>query len=223
MNLISYFINTMSADLEDTMETLFGNNIIEGIVPSAGSGLQVDVTSGIALVGRKISVNAQSIDIIADSNPGYIFLGQDGNFYVNQSGNSPSGITSFELCQYTSDASSVTNVTESNRDPSQIITPQVELISGSESCGSDPTTSIYTEITHTTEIKVPGFIEVSVPDDAAYSVERAYPERDTSTSFWVRVYPEEGVYSYYESYDYYEAGNVVVSYEREGMTYETRS
>ena len=98
---------------EDTTYDVHGSGVLQGLEPTvAGSGLSINFTAGIALIGYSISLDAGSIAVTASMNPGYVYLRQDGTFHdAGGSATPPTGIASVLYATYTSDGYDALTVT----------------------------------------------------------------------------------------------------------------
>jgi hypothetical protein len=85
-----------------------GPYVISGLVPSAGTGLAVDVTAGTASIGGPVTFAAFSIAGLAPSTLNHLYVLQDGTATSNTTGIAPA--LSAKLGTATTDASSVTSV-----------------------------------------------------------------------------------------------------------------
>lgn len=104
--------------LEDSLYDAFGSGILLGLAPAPayGGGLSVDVTAGICLIGRAISIGACSVTITANMSTGYLYLCQDGTFYdAGASATPPAGKSSFLYATYSSDGYDCLTVTLASR------------------------------------------------------------------------------------------------------------
>jgi hypothetical protein len=102
---------------EDTWYDAKGSGVLAGMEPSIPvyGGLSLDIAEGVALIGYSIEVAAQSVAVLASSNPGYVFFCQDGTWHVDDDNTAPANKSSFLLCTYTSDGYDTLTVTVAAR------------------------------------------------------------------------------------------------------------
>ena len=93
--------------IEDSLFDL-GPYVIDGLVPSAGTGLAVDVTAGTASIGGRVTVAAFSITGLTPSAVNHLYLLNTGAGASNTSGTAPPG--SVKLGTATTDGTGVTSV-----------------------------------------------------------------------------------------------------------------
>ena len=94
--------------IEDSFD-LVGPWVSTGLVPSAGTGLSVDVTAGAALIGMKVTVASPiTIGSLAATNTNHLYLLADGTGTSNTTGTQPAG--SVKLGTATTDGTGVTSV-----------------------------------------------------------------------------------------------------------------
>ena len=76
-------------DLVESSLGAVGPYIVTGLVPSAGTGLSIDVTSGTALIGGLVTFASFTISGLTDATTNYVFAKQDGTGTSNTSGTPP--------------------------------------------------------------------------------------------------------------------------------------
>lgn len=185
--------------MEDIAYEMFGSGVLSGMVPSAGTGLNISVTSGYALAGHIIDYAGGSVSVPASQTDASLYFAQDGNFYTS----APSGQPYFTFCTYSSDGSSITAVgTATKVLPLQLVTITdtfTDLHVGSSH-------ELVYEIDHsaTNEFIIPGFITLSVSPSTAFSVVRTNVYAETGTVFNAKITRETAYQTY--SYYYYRSG-----------------
>jgi hypothetical protein len=90
--------------IEDALFDL-GPYIISGLVPSAGTGLAVDVTAGVASIGGRVTFIAFSIGGLTPSTVNHVWVLQNGTATSNTTGTAPA--LSAKLGTATTDATTV--------------------------------------------------------------------------------------------------------------------
>lgn len=81
--------NNNLALIESTFLTL-GSWIVSGLVPSAGTGLSVNVTAGSAVIGAEVTAAASfTIAGLTNATTNYLYLRQDGTGTSNTTGTQP--------------------------------------------------------------------------------------------------------------------------------------
>lgn len=200
--------------LEDIAYEAFGSGVLSGMVPSAGSGLNIDVTAGYALIGHVVDYAGGSASVEASQTDASLYFAQDGNFYTS----APTGQPYFTLCTYSSDGSSVTSVSTKT----SVLPCTVETITDTfEDVTVDSSHTLDYEIDHsaTTTFQIPGFITVSVSPSNAFDIEHIDMEDDTGDTFTVRVTRKDA----YQSYEYYAEGEeyetVDITFTRTGLSF----
>lgn len=181
--------------LEDVAYEMFSSGVLSGMVATVGSGLNIDVTSGTALVGILVDYAGGSVSVPASQTDASVYFAQDGNFYTSI----PTGQAYFTFCTYSSDGSSVTSVGTTTK----VLPPQMVTI-------TDTFTNLHVgssheliyEIDHsaTNEFLIPGFITLTVSPSTAFSVEQTNMNEVTGTVFDVKITRND---SYHEYDDYY--------------------
>ena len=208
--------------VEDTFEALHGLGVLSGLEFGIGAGLSVTVAIGTALIGVEVTFEALNIPVEANSNPGYIYLLQDGTYEVNVTGVAPSDVASILRGTFVSDADSVTSVSTASEERVRpaglvVISDTITDIEVDES----GTTDYYVEH-EDTEFAVPGLILINVDDqftvdllysglvDSASDSEYDPPHNETPTGFWVRIQRVGG-------YEYATYPTTDLSYSRTGF------
>ena len=75
--------------VESTFESL-GSWVVSGLVPSAGTGLSVNVTAGSAVIGAEVTAAASfTIAGLTNATTNYLYLQQDGTGTSNTTGTQP--------------------------------------------------------------------------------------------------------------------------------------
>lgn len=103
-----------AADWNDNFELVeqsildLGPYVISGLVPSAGTGLAVDVTAGTASIGGRVTFTSFSISSLAPSAVNHLYVLNDGTGTSNTTGTAPAN--SAKLGTATTDGSGVTSV-----------------------------------------------------------------------------------------------------------------
>lgn len=106
-----------------------GPFVISGLVPSAGSGLAVSVTAGVASIGARVTAAAPfSIAGLAASNTNHLYLLDTGVGTSNTSGTQPANST--KLGTATTDGSSVTSVNVLRSSGRQTLVRHENLVAG---------------------------------------------------------------------------------------------
>jgi len=222
------FVDEMQADVEDISAAVFGMSVIEGLTPTIGAGLTIDHAEGTALVGFVLTLDAGSITVLPNCNPGYVYLKQDGTWEVNDTGVAPA-MTAFEFCRFVSDAGAVTSISEGSRDPAYILPARLRKVAGTQAATVEIDTPTVVTITHAYSLQVPGFKFVE-SSDPLVTVEPTNSDQDTPTSFqvlctYVGDYYIEGG----EGYEFYDVGGgtysgmtiaIDIAYLRTGLGYE---
>lgn len=85
-----------------------GPYVISGIVPSAGTGLSVNVTSGTALIGGRVTVSSFTIGSLAPSTTNHLYLLNTGSGTSNTTGTQPAN--SVKLGQAVTGVATVSSV-----------------------------------------------------------------------------------------------------------------
>lgn len=136
--------------MEDTFDAMFDAGVVYGMAASIGTGLQVAVASGRALIGHYIDYAGGNVSVDANSNPGYIYFCQDGTFEVNTTGTAPSSKAAFLLTKFISNASSVTSIVAPDVDPERVLPFRVRTISGTIQLEgfSETDPAIYVQVDH---------------------------------------------------------------------------
>jgi len=221
-------LQAIEDELEDALDTLHGAGVITGMVPSVGSGLAIDVTAGTALIGYELTVAAQSVTVVANANPGYIYYCQDGTFEVNITGVAPASKSSFLYRRYISGASSVTSIYDDNEDAEKILPTALKVAYGTfdkVTPGVLGSSDFYVDHTSQVSFVVGGVLDLQVSD--GFTVKHLYPgliaygsdtpttppEEDTPTGFWMRLTST----GEYVSGSY--PGTASITYTRKGFAY----
>jgi len=138
--------------MEDTFDALFDSGVVYGMAASIGSGLQVAVSAGRALIGHYVDYAGGNVSVLANSNPGYIYFCQDGTFEVNTTGTAPSSKAAVLLTKFVSDATSVTSIVAPDVDPERVLPFRVRTVSGEiELSGfTEVTPAVYVQVDHGT-------------------------------------------------------------------------
>lgn len=222
------FVNIQEASVEQSNALLFGSGVYSGMIPSIGSGLHIDVTDGTCLIGFLFEYAGGSILVPDDYNPGYMFFCQDGTWHIDNDNTAPTDTESFLFLDFVSSGGSVTSINLTSRNPYKILPCQVRSVSGSFDTVIPVNGPIEMQINHSTSLAIPGFITVESSSEDI-DVEHCYPERDTPTSFWIRMqFNQTEFYSYYadylgdwvyDGYTYYSAEPTTISYTRTGLSY----
>ena len=76
-------------DLVESSLGLVGPYVVTGLVPSAGTGLSVDVTAGTALIGGYVSYAAFTISGLTNATTNHLYAKQDGTGTSNTTGTAP--------------------------------------------------------------------------------------------------------------------------------------
>ena len=201
--------------LEDIAYEMFGSGVLSGMAASVGSGLNIDVTSGYALVGHIVDYAGGTASVLASQTDASLYFAQDGNFYTA----APSGQPYFTFCTYSSDGSSVTSVgTVAKVLPLSLVT----ITDTFENVRVDSSHTLDYEIDHsaTATFQIPGFITVSVSPSNAFTIEHINMDEDTGDTFTVRVTRGE---AYQDYADYREDGGeyatVDITFTRTGIGY----
>lgn len=96
-------------DLIEATALDLGPYVITGLVPSAGAGLSVNVTSGTAVIGMRVTkASSFTISGLAASSVNHLYLKHDGTTAHNTTGTAPA--QSVKLGTATTDATTVTSV-----------------------------------------------------------------------------------------------------------------
>ena len=99
-------LNSVQADLENTVDDAHGRGVVSGSI-SAGTGLQVDNSAMIVVVGRRLSLSSGSTNVTASKTNSPIYVGNDGLFYVDSP---PAAQDYVKVAEYTSSGAAVTSV-----------------------------------------------------------------------------------------------------------------
>ncbi len=111
---------------EATVARIVGSGVVAGLAVTAGSGLSVDVSAGVAMVGFEVTRSAPAAGVgVAAEATNYVFLRQDGTVATNTTGEAPAGQASILLATAVAGASAVTSV---NNDPTG--KPKLSLLPG---------------------------------------------------------------------------------------------
>lgn len=102
-------INTVQDNLELLQSDAWNNVVANGLIVTAGTGLQVLVSSGTCYIaGARTVLLAQASATVAASNTNYIYIDTDADIIVNTTGVKPNNSMLLATC--VTDSSSVTSV-----------------------------------------------------------------------------------------------------------------
>lgn len=106
-----------------------GTYVISGLVPSAGTGLAVNVTAGTALIGMRVTKAAGfTISGLSPSTTNHLYLLRDGTATHNTSGTQPA--ESVKLGTATTDGSGVTAVATNHASGRQALVRLENMVHG---------------------------------------------------------------------------------------------
>jgi len=195
-------LQAIEDELEDALDTLHGAGVISGMASSIGSGLNVDVAVGTALIGYEIACTAQSVAVTANATLGYIYFCQDGTFVVNTTGVAPTTKDNFLYRRFISGASTVTSIYDDVNDAEKILPVELKVASGTfsrVSPGVSLSADFYVDHEAQVSFEMVGTLDLQV--SAGFTVKHLYPglityasdtpntppEEDTPTGFWMRL------------------------------------
>lgn len=116
-------------DLAENSLADLGPFLISGLTPSAGAGLSVNVSSGVASIGGRLTVAATFAISVSASSTNHLFLLNTGAGVSNTSGTQPAG--SAKLGTATTDGAGVTAVAVTWASGRQLLVRHENLVHGS--------------------------------------------------------------------------------------------
>ena len=195
-------LQAIEDELEDALDTLHSAGVITGMAPTIGSGLNVDVAVGTALIGYQVACSAQSVTVDANANPGYIYFCQDGTFVVNTTGVAPTTKDNFLYRRFISGAATVTSIYDDTNDAEKILPVYLQVATGTferVSPGVSLSADFYVDHESQVSFEMIGKLDLQV--SSGFTVKHLYPglisyasdtpetppEEDTPTGFWMRL------------------------------------
>lgn len=130
-------------DLVENSFSDLGPLVITGLVPSAGTGLSVNVTAGTAVIGGRVTKAATfSIGSLAPSTTNHLYLLQAGTGSSNTTGTQPANSVKLGTC--VTDVGTVTSVDTTRTSGRQLKVRTEDLVAGGPGAGNPRSINLAT-------------------------------------------------------------------------------